>query len=143
MASGRENAKVYVTNGQSLHVSNLDGTRMRLLRKTGLMRQITAFDFHNKSGRIYWADKYTHSIYSSYENGSSTIKIVGSGVAMVESIAVDWIGQNIYWADYVMQHIEVSKLDGKRRTILFNVIMFFFKFIFLIEISHTVDNDFF
>jgi len=40
---------------------------------------------------------------------------------MVESLAVDWIGQNIYWADYVMQHIEVSKLDGKRRTILFNV----------------------
>ena len=85
------------------------------------MRQVTAFDFHNKSGRVFWADKYTNAIYSAYENGSSTTRIVSSGIAMVESIAVDWIGQNIYWADYVMQHIEVSKLDGKRRTILFNV----------------------
>lgn len=78
------------------------------------------------------ADAYIgpKSILIPYENGSSTIKIVGSGVAMVESIAVDWIGQNIYWADYVMQHIEVSKLDGKRRTIFFNVIMFFIEFIF-------------
>ena len=121
MALNRENAKVYVTNGQSLLVTNLDGTRMRAIRKAGLMRQITAFDFHNKSGRIFWADKYTHSIYSAYENGTNTVRIVGSGVAMVESLAVDWIGQNIYWADCVMQHIEVSKLDGKRRTILFNV----------------------
>ena len=46
--------------------------------------------------------------------------MIGSGVAVVEALAVDWIGQNIYWADYVMQHIEVSRLDGKRRKILVN-----------------------
>jgi hypothetical protein len=60
-------------------------------------------------------------IYSANENGSNTIKIIGSGITIVEALAVDWIGLNLYWADYVMQHIEVSKLDGKRRKILFNV----------------------
>lgn len=49
------------------------------------------------------------------------MKIIGSGITIVEALAVDWIGLNLYWADYVMQHIEVSKLDGKRRKILFNV----------------------
>jgi low density lipoprotein-related protein 2 len=84
------------------------------------MRRLTAFDYHNKTNRIYWADRYTKSIYSAFENGTDLTKIVGSGVSLVESIAVDWIGENIYWADYVMQHIEVSKLDGKRRKILLN-----------------------
>lgn len=84
------------------------------------MSRVTAFDFHNKTGRIYWADRRTQSIYSSFENGSNTVAIISSGVSIVEAIAIDWIGQNIYWADYVMQHIEVSRLDGKRRKILFN-----------------------
>ena len=119
MAQNREDAKVYVTNGQSLLISNLDGTRIRAVRKAGLMRRITAFDFHNRSGKVFWADKYTNAIYSANENGSNTVKLVSSGIAMVESLCVDWVGQNIYWADYVLQHIEVSKLDGKRRTILF------------------------
>jgi low density lipoprotein-related protein 2 len=85
------------------------------------MRRLTAFDFHNKTNRIYWADKYTKSIYSAYENGTDLIKIIGSGLNLVESIAIDWIGENIYWADYLMQHIEVSKLTGKNRKILFNI----------------------
>lgn len=84
------------------------------------MNRITALDFHNQTGRIYWADRTTHSIYSAYENGTDTRKLIGSGIALVESLAVDWIGQNLYWTDYVMQHIEVSRIDGKRRRILFN-----------------------
>lgn len=112
--------KVCVTNAQSMLISNLEGTRIRTLRKQ-TMRWVTAFDFHNQTGRVYWADWKSKSIYSSFENGSDVIKIVSSGVSIAESIAVDWIGQNLYWSDYVMQHIEVSKLDGKRRRILFNV----------------------
>ena len=84
------------------------------------MRQISAFDFHNKTNQIYWADRASQSIYTSHENGSNAIKLISSGVTLVEALAVDWIGHNLYWADYVMQHIEVSRLDGKRRKILFN-----------------------
>ncbi len=35
-----------------------------------------------------------------------------------ESIAVDWVGRNIYWTDYVMENIEVSTLDGRFRKVL-------------------------
>lgn len=93
---------------------------MKAIRKPQ-MRWITGFDFHNQSGRIYWSDWRTKSIYSSFENGSDVVKIVSSGVSVIETIAVDWIGQNIYWVDYIMQHIEVCRLDGKKRRILLNV----------------------
>lgn len=39
---------------------------------------------------------------------------------MVEDLAVDWIGGNLYWNDYVVETIEVAKLDGSMKTILFS-----------------------
>ena len=41
-----------------------------------------------------------------------------SGVTVTESLAVDWVGRNLYWTDYVLETIEVSKLDGTHRTVL-------------------------
>jgi low density lipoprotein-related protein 2 len=117
----RNQAKVFVTNGRSLIISDIDGTYMRVVRKPYVMNEMTAFDFNNQTKRIYWADKTTRAIYSSNENGTNAVKLVSSGIGFVESLAVDWIGMNLYWADYVMQHIEVSNLDGQRRKILFNV----------------------
>ena len=117
----RNYAKVFVSNGPALLISNLDGTYLKALGRSTAINRLTAFDYHNRTGRIYWADRDTRAIYSSFENGTGLLKLVGSGVAVVEAIAVDWIGENLYWADYVMQHIEVSRLDGKRRKILFNV----------------------
>lgn len=35
-----------------------------------------------------------------------------------ESIAVDWVGRNLYWTDSVMENIEVSTLDGRFRKVL-------------------------
>jgi hypothetical protein len=102
-------------------IMNLEGSSIRAMRREGSMRRVTAFDYHNKTARIYWADRASQAIYSASENGTNIVKIVSSGLGLVESIAVDWIGQNIYWADYIMQHVQVAKLDGTRRKILFNV----------------------
>lgn len=46
------------------------------------------------------------------------LQIFDSGVTVTESIAVDWVGRNLYWTDYVLETIEVSKLDGTHRTVL-------------------------
>ena len=85
------------------------------------MRRVTAIDYHYKSGRIFWADVQLKAIFSSNENGTNIDKIISSGVDVVESIAVDWIGENIYWTDYTLEHIEVAKLDGSRRKIFMNI----------------------
>ena len=31
---------------------------------------------------------------------------------------MDWVGRNLYWTDYVLETIEVSKLDGSHRAVL-------------------------
>lgn len=50
--------------------------------------------------------------------GVSPGQIFDSGVTVTESLAVDWVGRNLYWTDYVLETIEVSKLDGTHRTVL-------------------------
>lgn len=45
-------------------------------------------------------------------------QIFDSGVTVTESLAVDWVGRNLYWTDYVLETIEVSRLDGAHRTVL-------------------------
>lgn len=45
-------------------------------------------------------------------------QIFDSGVTVTESLAVDWVGRNLYWTDYVLETIEVSRLDGTHRTVL-------------------------
>lgn len=48
------------------------------------------------------------------------MKVFPVGVNVVEDLAVDWIGGNLYWNDYVVETIEVAKLDGSMKTILFS-----------------------
>ena len=48
------------------------------------------------------------------------LKVFPVGVNVVEDLAVDWIGGNLYWNDYVVETIEVAKLDGSMKTILFS-----------------------
>lgn len=45
-------------------------------------------------------------------------QVFDSGVTVTESIAVDWVGRNLYWTDFVLETIEVSKMDGSHRTVL-------------------------
>ena len=47
-------------------------------------------------------------------------QIVATGIDVVEDIAVDWVGQNLYWTDYGMETIEVVNLSGENRMVLFS-----------------------
>uniref|UniRef100_A0A4W4GUH3 Low-density lipoprotein receptor-related protein 2 n=1 Tax=Electrophorus electricus TaxID=8005 RepID=A0A4W4GUH3_ELEEL len=49
------------------------------------------------------------------------IYIFDSGVTVTESLAVDWVGRNLYWTDYILETIEVARLDGSHRTVLISV----------------------
>lgn len=48
------------------------------------------------------------------------MQIVATGIDVVEDIAVDWIGKNLYWTDYGMETIEVVNLAGEHRMVLFS-----------------------
>lgn len=47
------------------------------------------------------------------------IETLHGGVQQVEGLALDWLGDNIYWVDAGAKKIEVSRTDGRfRKTLL-------------------------
>jgi low density lipoprotein receptor-related protein 5/6 len=52
-------------------------------------------------------------------NGSRVEKIVEFGLDSPEGMAVDWVAHNLYWADTGSKKIEVARLDGSFRKVLF------------------------
>ncbi|XP_003371813.1 putative Low-density lipoprotein receptor domain class A [Trichinella spiralis] len=91
------------------------------------LRNSIAVDFYynstGSSSLIFWTDISTDRIYRGHMSStelSSTlddvVAIVQHGVATAEGIAVDWIGQNLYWVDSTLDQIEVCKFDGTYRT---------------------------
>lgn len=44
--------------------------------------------------------------------------VISTGLVQPDGLACDWIGKKIYWTDSEANHIAVSELDGRARTVL-------------------------
>ncbi|XP_072037985.1 low-density lipoprotein receptor-related protein 6-like [Amphiura filiformis] len=51
-------------------------------------------------------------------DGMQEVEQIFHGLGSVEDIAVDWVANNLYWTDYQLGHICVSRYDGSHRAIL-------------------------
>jgi low density lipoprotein receptor-related protein 5/6 len=58
------------------------------------------------------------SINRAFMNGTAVEHIVDYGLESPESIVVDWIAHNLYWADSGTERIEMSHVDGSSRLVL-------------------------
>ncbi|CAG5126006.1 unnamed protein product, partial [Candidula unifasciata] len=83
-------------------------------------RSLTAIDIDVNKSHIYFSDTVLKKIFRTDINGTNLTEIVATGIDVVEDIAVDWIGQNLYWTDYGMETIEVVNLSGENRMVLFS-----------------------
>uniref|UniRef100_A0A8D1CWI3 Low-density lipoprotein receptor-related protein 2 n=1 Tax=Sus scrofa TaxID=9823 RepID=A0A8D1CWI3_PIG len=117
-ATASESLLLVVANQNQLIADNITKSmdHMRALIQDG--SHIVAVDFDSVRGRIFWSDKTLGKIFSAFQNGTDRKPVFNSGSIMTESIAVDWVGRNLYWADFALETIEVSKLDGTLRTVL-------------------------
>ncbi|XP_053453877.1 low-density lipoprotein receptor-related protein 2 [Nycticebus coucang] len=79
---------------------------------------IIAVDFDSVTGRIFWSDANQRKTWSAFQNGTDRRVVFDSNVVLTETIAVDWVGRNLYWTDYALETIEVAKIDGSHRTVL-------------------------
>ena len=66
---------------------------------------------------FYWADTLESKIFRLPSGGEPEV-FVSSGILKPESLAVDWIGRNLYWGDSELGRIEVVHLVKKVRSIL-------------------------
>ncbi|KAG8452515.1 hypothetical protein GDO86_004341 [Hymenochirus boettgeri] len=65
-----------------------------------------ALDFHAEYGFVYFADTTSFLIGRQKIDGTARETILKEGILNVEGIAVDWMGNNLYWTD-----------DGPKKTI--------------------------
>uniref|UniRef100_A0A8C5UEH1 EGF-like domain-containing protein n=2 Tax=Passeriformes TaxID=9126 RepID=A0A8C5UEH1_9PASS len=65
-----------------------------------------ALDFHAETGFIYFADTTSYLIGRQKIDGTERETVLKDGIHNVEGIAVDWMGNNLYWTD-----------DGPKKTI--------------------------
>ncbi|XP_028847177.1 LOW QUALITY PROTEIN: low-density lipoprotein receptor-related protein 1B-like [Denticeps clupeoides] len=96
---------------------SVDGSNYTFL-KQGL-NNIISIDFDYRKEFIYWIDSSRPSgrrINRMRLNGSD-LKIVHR-TTVPSSLAVDWIGKNLYWCDIERKTLEVSKSNGLYPTIL-------------------------
>ncbi|KAK3083345.1 hypothetical protein FSP39_020255 [Pinctada imbricata] len=85
-----------------------------------IFQSLAGLDVHVAKDHIYASDSSLKKIFRVNMDGSNLTEVFPVGVNVVEDLAVDWIGENLYWNDYVVETIEVSKLDGSMKTILFS-----------------------
>ncbi|XP_046386652.1 prolow-density lipoprotein receptor-related protein 1 isoform X2 [Ischnura elegans] len=88
------------------------------------LKNTIALDFYyTPNGNIiYWTDVIDDKIYQGTLHGGSLANIevvVQTGLATAEGLAVDWIGENLYWVESNLDQIEVARLNGSfRRTLV-------------------------
>ncbi|KAJ8961610.1 hypothetical protein NQ314_005912 [Rhamnusium bicolor] len=103
--------------GVDLHTFNLKSFISSL-------KNTIALDFYhtNETDMVFWTDVIDDKIYRGTVVGGSLGNIevvVQTGLSTAEGLAVDWIGQNLYWVESNLDQIEVAKLNGNyRRTLV-------------------------
>ncbi|XP_032801941.2 low-density lipoprotein receptor-related protein 2 [Petromyzon marinus] len=117
-ANDRHEVLLLVPSRSQIYSDNITATPNVLSSVVRNGRSIVAVDFDARAGRIYWADVAEDKIWSALSNGTDRQLIFNSGLTVTENLAVDWIGKNLYWLDFVLETIEVSRLDGSHRTVL-------------------------
>jgi len=89
---------------------------------SGLKNTIALDFFHSKDNDlIFFTDIVDDKIYKGSIIMGSLINIqviVETGLSTAEGLAVDYIGENLYWIESMLDQIEVAKFDGSCRKTL-------------------------
>ncbi|XP_037092504.1 low-density lipoprotein receptor-related protein 2-like [Pollicipes pollicipes] len=81
----------------------------------------SGIDYHYQRDMLFWSDVDTQKVYRSRLNndpGAAVLKISTSTAWAPVSVAVDWIGDNIYVADMIGQKVDVFDIDGRYHAIV-------------------------
>ncbi|XP_019628305.1 PREDICTED: uncharacterized protein LOC109472881 isoform X1 [Branchiostoma belcheri] len=98
----------------------LDSSAPPEVIQTPDMRSVIGVAFHWQKQMLFCTDVQSNAISRTYLNDTRQSElIVDQNLVTPESLAVDWIGDNLFWTDTGRRVIEMSKLDGShRRTFL-------------------------
>ncbi|XP_065167955.1 low-density lipoprotein receptor-related protein 1 [Atheta coriaria] len=119
-----EKATPYVIFSNRHEIKGVDLQSFNVKALISSLKNTVALDFFhsNDTDMVFWTDVIDDKIYrgSLIENTLSNIEpVIQTGLATAEGLAVDWIGENLYWVESNLDQIEVAKLNGSyRRTLV-------------------------
>lgn len=108
-----------ISNRRSILIANLNTTNLERIPVKVDNVVATASDMHTMT--IFWSDMQAKKIFKLNKGSSDPQVIIGSGLDLVEGLALDWVGKNLYWVDSRLKTIEVSSSNGDNRVVLINL----------------------
>lgn len=108
-------AFLIISNRHSILVADLNDQGLE--RVPIIVENVVATASNMHTGTIFWSDMKLKKI-SRLDRGSEPVEIISNGLDLVEGLAYDWIGGNIYWLDSKLNTIEVAKENGSNRIVL-------------------------
>lgn len=104
-----------ISNRHSILVADLN--EQALERVPLIVENVVATASNMHTGTIFWSDMKLKKI-SRLDRGFDPIDVINTGLDLVEGLAYDWVGGNIYWLDSKLNTIEVAKENGTNRIVL-------------------------
>eukprot|EP00794_Sanderia_malayensis_P008172 gene8172-9048_t len=107
-----------IANRMNIIQMDTDSNKIKSLVPAKLIGGVLAVDI-NIDGYLYWADYVKGRINRVKVNTTDKIQsLINGKLTKAEGIAVDWIGNKLYWTNTEKQCVEVSNLDGSYRKVL-------------------------
>ena len=75
-----------------------------------------AVDVEEKT--LYWSDQVSRTI-KKIDLQSRKVEVVASEVGHCEGISIDWVNKYVYWTDNKNGRIDMSRVNGSNRKVLF------------------------
>lgn len=108
-------AFLIISNRHSILVADLK--EQGLERVPIIVENVVATASNMHTGTIFWSDMKLKKI-SRLDRGKEPQEIITTGLDLVEGLAYDWIGRNLYWLDSKLNTIEVCNENGSNRLVM-------------------------
>ena len=116
--TGIDNYLLFPTDSQLRQVSLDTDYLSNVVLPVSGVRAVISADVDIVTDDFYWADTLESKIFRLPSGGGEPEVFVSSGILKPESLAIDWIGRNLYWADSELGRIEVVQLVKKVRSVV-------------------------
>lgn len=108
-------AFLVISNRHSILVADLK--EQSLERVPIVVENVVATASNMHTGTIFWSDMKLKKI-ARLDRQSEPKDVISNGLDLVEGLAYDWVGGNIYWLDSRLNTIEVARENGSDRMVL-------------------------
>ncbi|KAK2142820.1 hypothetical protein LSH36_910g01030 [Paralvinella palmiformis] len=111
---------ILYTTRSTIHKRSFTNQRDEVLPLVGL-QDVIAVEFDYQQNCLYWADAALNVIQKvclSKNSSRYQTTIVSDRLGTVESLALDWMSNILYWVDSDSATIEMARTDGTHRRLL-------------------------